>query len=215
MKTEVKGTIFDWETVKEYLYPVLLPLKTAQKMDSTTARVYRKWLDIAIAYAVRMVDETNKLVDHINVRQSLLIMWGVDEETLYQQAMKNLYKEQYEVKKLWDVLMELSKKTSELPEIECPADVDILILSNSYLSYGAAGMLLKEKMKQISAEMGGKDLYILPSSVHEILLLVENKELKEYINETIQEINNTQVEEKDRLANHVYLYNHETGEITY
>ncbi|MCI9356577.1 MAG: hypothetical protein HFH59_03345 [Lachnospiraceae bacterium] len=64
------------------------------------------------------------------------------------------------------------------------------------------------------AEERGKNLYIIPSSIHELLLYpdfgdVSPEELSGYV----KEVNRSQVPPHDRLSDHIYYYDRKTDEI--
>ena len=52
-----------------------------------------------------------------------------------------------------------------------------------------------------------EDFYILPSSIHEVIVVPESKSpVKQDLEEMVREINETQVMENERLTNEVYHY---------
>ena len=64
------------------------------------------------------------------------------------------------------------------------------------------------------AEEKGRSLYIIPSSIHELLIYpdfgdVSPAELSGYV----KEVNRTQVQPQDRLSDHIYYYDRQTDEI--
>ena len=73
-------------------------------------------------------------------------------------------------------------------------------------------MLFSEEFSGLAAELGS-DLYILPSSVHEILLLPADAGNPEGLAEIVKEVNLTQVAPEERLSDSVYLYERESGKI--
>ena len=59
-----------------------------------------------------------------------------------------------------------------------------------------------------------KDYYILPSSVHEVIIVPYSEiYVCSKLDEMVREINSTQVEEEDVLSNHVYLYDRVSGKL--
>ena len=59
------------------------------------------------------------------------------------------------------------------------------------------------------------DFYILPSSVHEVLLLSkESGARRSDLNRMIQDINASQVAEEEILSDHVYILDRDLGFIT-
>ena len=87
----------------------------------------------------------------------------------------------------------------------------LFVLTNEAKLFGAVCMLLPEVMDQIVDEKGD-DLYILPSSIHEILIL-KTSELNDppRLQHMVQDINEMQVPMEQRLSNHVYRYSKGTG----
>ena len=60
-----------------------------------------------------------------------------------------------------------------------------------------------------------KDIIILPSSIHEVLLLPDEGDIScDEMSRLVTHINQTEVPKEDRLSNQVYLYSRETGEVT-
>ena len=93
----------------------------------------------------------------------------------------------------------------------------LLVASNEQKHYGANIIADKNMMEKIS-QVINDDMYILPSSVHELLILPKEnaKDLgmtPKALGEMVREVNRTQVEPKERLANHVYEYNRDTKEL--
>ena len=70
-------------------------------------------------------------------------------------------------------------------------------------------MLYSDVIKDFAKKME-KNLYILPSSIHEVILLPDDEsQTKEELLEMVTDINRTQVEECEVLADSVYYYHKE------
>ena len=71
-------------------------------------------------------------------------------------------------------------------------------------------ILNQEYLRKIS---GGKSMYILPSTVHEVILILDSDQLDmESMNEIAQSAND-EVAEEEQFQDHAYYYDGETGEI--
>ena len=82
----------------------------------------------------------------------------------------------------------------------------LYILSNEKKINGAAVILYPNLLKRLGERFGG-DYYLIPSSVHEWILLKDTDEEEvSRLNGTVREVNATQVEPEEVLSNHVYLY---------
>ena len=88
------------------------------------------------------------------------------------------------------------------------------ILSNHMRSYGAAALIYPEQLRKIAEEVG-ENYYVLPSSVHETIIVAESESPdKEELCSLIKEINETQVEAEEVLSDHAYYYDCSTGKLT-
>ena len=87
------------------------------------------------------------------------------------------------------------------------------VLSNKFRNYGAAGIAYPNVLEMIG-QILKKDYYILPSSVHEVIIVPYSEiYVCSKLDEMVREINSTQVEEEDVLSNHVYLYDRVSGKL--
>lgn len=67
---------------------------------------------------------------------------------------------------------------------------------------------------EMIGEILKEDFYILPSSIHEVIILPKSKEIaKEELDAMIQDINHTQVDTEEVLSDHAYLYERGLGKI--
>ena len=88
-----------------------------------------------------------------------------------------------------------------------------VIISNSSNAYGAAAIMDKEVMKKI-ADVFGEDLYIIPSSVHDCILMPKSESTLEELQEMVYEVNRETVSREDRLSDDIYFFDSITKEIT-
>ena len=80
------------------------------------------------------------------------------------------------------------------------------VLSNVQRVQGASCMLYPGLLKQL-AEKEGNSFYILPSSIHEVILLTDRKmETPEQLKDMIAEVNRTQVAPEEVLSDSLYYY---------
>ena len=91
--------------------------------------------------------------------------------------------------------------------------VELYVLTNKSRMFGAACMLYPGVFQQAAREIEG-DFFVLPSSVHEVLLLSPGNVFdREGLRRLVREINETQVEPYEVLSNNVYYYDSEKAEI--
>lgn len=89
----------------------------------------------------------------------------------------------------------------------------LYVLTNQRVSHGADGILRKDLLKEFSKLARG-NFYILPSSVHETLLLGDGPNIKaEDLRDMVQSINRDEVSQEEWLSDNVYYYDTEKGEL--
>jgi len=87
------------------------------------------------------------------------------------------------------------------------------ILTNQKGINGASCMIYKDVIKEF-AQLIKSDIYILPSSIHEIILIpLEGSEDKERFKRMVIDINSSQVPADEVLSDSVYMYSLEKDAI--
>nr|WP_308742329.1 DUF5688 family protein [uncultured Anaerocolumna sp.] len=91
---------------------------------------------------------------------------------------------------------------------------DMYVLSNAKGINGASCLLYPDVVKELSDQLN-TDFYILPSSIHEIIL-VKNKDKidKNVLREMVIDVNYTQVAEDEILSNNIYFYSRKRDALT-
>ena len=92
-------------------------------------------------------------------------------------------------------------------------DVPMYVCSNTSKINGA-GVILYENLLKDFAQKVGTDFYILPSSVHETLLIPVSDQFDvDTLRAMVCEVNMTQVAPEEQLSDQVYLYSRECDQI--
>lgn len=208
----------NYDSVKQHIVYKLVNTEKNKELLEDIPHV--EFLDLSIVFQCMIAQEeigTASILIH-NVH---LKLWDVTVETLYQAAKENTQKLlQYEIKSMTEVLCEILE--AENPEgfdyDECAAEfsdsVPMYVLSNKSRVEGAACMLYPNLIRDF-AQAIGRSFYIIPSSVHELLLLPagqddESREIKDMI----KDINDTQVSTEEILSYSLYFYDKEEGKIS-
>ena len=102
----------------------------------------------------------------------------------------------------------------EVFPVEWEGEREILyVLSNRLRSFGAAAVLYEERLEMIG-EVLGENYYVLPSSVHEVIIIPESDAPgQKKLSEIVTEINETQVDDEEVLSNNAYYYDREKREL--
>ena len=150
----------------------------------------------------------------IKISRGMIKLWGIGEEELHQTAMENQKEEGYEIKSLGEIVdsmgIALEEEVSEDLGL-CP----MYVLSNQENFYGAVGILDDSLLAEF-AEKVQKNLYLLPASLHEfIIVLDEGKTNVEELNGMVKEINESVVGTQEVLEDHVYYFDRVERKLKY
>ena len=170
---------------------------------------HRPFLDMAVVYYYLLKDEDLENAT-ILIYNNHLESWGITAKELDAIAIRNtplLLKE--DLRSVTEVLMHLMARSGEGEKTEADLseeDFGMYVLSNRTRIFGAACILYAGVLKSF-AEKLHKDLFILPSSVHEVILVPKEESMEwEKLQELVQEVNSTQVEDVEILSDSVYCY---------
>ncbi len=191
---------------------IVYKIINAKKNETLLKNIpYITYLDFAIVFYILFeADEFGTA--NIPITYDLMNLWGVTSEVVQQCAFQNtpkLLPASFKPMKL--VIDELMGTNFHS---EKPAEELMYVLSNSLRSFGAGCMLYDGILEEIGENIG-ESFYILPSSIHEIIIVPEsNSPCETHLSEMVAEINQTQLDEEDVLSDRVYYYNLENGTLT-
>ena len=171
-----------------------------------------EFLDLSIVFQCLVTQEdfgrASILIHNVHLK-----LWDVSVEILYQAAKENTQQLQgYEIKGMTEVLQEImcaedsENFTEDNERSSFSGSVPMYVLSNKSRVDGAACMLYPNLIQDF-AEAIQSSFYIIPSSIHELLLLpTRHLEESQEIKSMIREINDTQVSAEEILSYSLYLY---------
>lgn len=196
-----QDSFLNWDKAKSHITYRLLNRKSNEKFLEDVP--FLPYLDLAIVFTYLItIDEAGQ--GSIVIHKCHADNWKVDAKALYAEAIKNTPDLLQSVCKPMTAMLE-----ELLPEgkTDLPDDVpDMLVLSNSSKTYGAAAILYPGLLHSIAEKMGS-DFYLLPSSVHEVLLLpAGDKDIRNDLSAMVREVNATQVPDGEILSDHAYFY---------
>ncbi|MBR2549508.1 MAG: hypothetical protein IKE92_05720 [Clostridiales bacterium] len=183
---------------------------------------HRKFLDLTIVYRVIIkIDDTG--VSGFLITNDIAEAEELTEKVLYQLAKKNTKKLfPFKSERIEETMGRLMRRwgaddreiEESFPDIDnIPANERVYVLSNEYEFFGANALLYKDVIGKVVKNIG-TDCYILPSSVHDLVILSTDafKESGKLIN-LVKETNNDHVRVSERLSNSIYRYNIVNGSL--
>lgn len=163
------------------------------------------FLDMAITFRY-LIHKDDKEVASAMVKNILMDSWGLNTHSLYKIAYEN-------TKKLFPPML---RKVSDImrlwsPEMSYIPENDLYILTNEYGINGAIYITYKEILDNLCKDKEF-DYYIIPSSIHELILIPKiNGGDEEMLKMYIKEVNRTVLPKTDYLSDNLYIYNSEEG----
>lgn len=216
-KTELIGSLDygDYESVKEFLSVTLINGRDNRQMLSRMP--YRQMEDLALVLELKFPMEEG--IGSIKVSRELTELWAVDTDTLFAQAQENNLKaEPPSLHRMEDTMLSLafSRDAAEnLLENPAPEEVpsQLYVLSNMSKNKGAA-VLSYPGVLEKADQLFPKGFYILPSSIHELLIVPKSPEIDpKELGEMVRAVNRAEVAKEEQLSDRVYEYDREAGTI--
>ena len=165
---------------------------------------HRDFLNLSVVYyCLTEVSPIGK--GAILIRNEHLKMWGISSDELDVIARNNTRKLlPYDFRSMKDMISSIIGK-----EVDGPEDQEsfLYVLSNNARCFGAVWITDRDVLETIGRQLK-EDYYVLPSSVHECVVLPCHGESDEHkLSAMVREINSTQVRPEEVLADCVYRYN--------
>lgn len=219
----------DYEKVKTKL---ALKLINKEKNKEMLAEMpHRDFLDMAVVFYCLM-DSPSAGTAAILIRETHMKNWGISTEVLYEDALANAEKMlPGTIRTMEELLSRMVledefpvwewKEQEDFPKLEGVAEknpdlggIPLLVLTNSRRYLGAACILYRGILERFAKKLG-ENLYILPSSVHEVILLPETKvNSSKNLLRMVMEVNRTQLAPEEVLSDTVYYYDRKSGKIS-
>lgn len=180
-------------------------INTREHMDLLADLPNRAVLDLSlIFYFFRDNDPEG---EEIPVTNAMLQRWGVDDARIFTDAMLNTRNIMGEcIRPLKEVIEDLLKGLS--PEMDASGDdrLPMYVLTNLWKRNGAICILYGDAVKEL-ADTLDSDLYVIPSSIHEMILVPAEQGIsREELDTLIREINETELAKDDVLSDHSYYF---------
>jgi hypothetical protein len=206
-RLEIPATLFDdYETIRPNIILRIVNYdKNSQQLENCPylpfcdLAVTFRWLVHHDSYGIASALITNRELEH----------WNISIEELYTIAIKNTMRLfPAKIRPMQDILKEYMENEKEYLQLQHLNDSDLIIyvLTNQNHINGSTCMIYDHVLAKFAKRMGC-DLYILPSSIHEVLLLPSNYGLdEESLLTLVHDANQSVVESTDVLSDSIYRY---------
>ena len=182
--------------------------------------------DLAIIYAVDLGTGPDGGMS-VPITNSLMEQYGISQEELHETAMRNMdenmditFKGMNEVmaEMMMPQMLEMTggdeQAAKDMLDSMVPPEEAMYVVSNEEKLNGAVAVFDQKTMDDIAEKVGG-DFYVLPSSIHEALVvpMTEDGPDRAQLESMVREVNETQVAPQDRLSDNVYAYDAQEHEL--
>jgi hypothetical protein len=201
---DVAKKFTDPEFAKSHVVVALVNAEQNKMLLSQAPHTMKE--DLAIIYKV-MVGRDADSTATITVKNEHMAQWGLSVDELHACAIENSKTMlPATVRDMNSVLTSMmgAEFTDEIPYVA--ENSFMYIISNDQNLNGAAAILYSDALEKLSEKVG-TDLYVLPSSIHELIAVSTEMGTPESMAEMVREVNSTQVSVEERLSDHVYIYN--------
>lgn len=198
-----KRSLEDFRNAKELLRIKLINYEANRLLLKGIPHV--KFLDLAIVFYLFFGMDDSDIKSSLVTNQHMEL-WKVNGEQLYEFALSNMKE------KMPPILLTMNAIEPSNPmEVSSENESDMYVLTIKNGMLGAAAILYASELEKM-ADAFNCDIVIIPSSIHE-MILVKGTERGENDNLNVRRINNYTVNKEDRLSNSVYLYDRNKKEI--
>lgn len=207
----------NYEIVKDYIFPKLVNLeKNSIRLQDAP---YTQREDLAVTYYIKVLENSYSM-SSLMITNFLMGKYGVTLEELHALAMENLEQLSPVVcvslmdtaeEVIADGLSEREGLSDEearehAEEIISNGGMEMYYLSNEFKINGAV-CIINENVQQMVADQVGGDYYILPSSVHEVIIVPKRVDVSPRdLTDMVNAINANFVSEDEYLSDKIYQY---------
>ncbi len=193
---------------KERIIPVFIPREGNEDLLKVVPHTPFENLEIIFKYALPELNAT------ATVENKHLKMLDLSAESLLDVALTNgAFTDKIRIQSLTDLAHEISEGFNLDEVMSAEFEKSFYIVTNVSKTYGAAAILDKKVMEAI-AEKFDEDVYILPSSIHECIVLPKSMKDLDELRQMVWFINHTEVAPEERLSDEVYLFDSCTKKIS-
>lgn len=207
--------ILNYENVKDKLFIRVSSAEANKEVLEIVPHQLKE--DLAITYHVAVGKDQDGLSSML-ITNEMMKEYGVTQEQIHEDAMKSsprvmvpevssigvLIDEIYQKNILMltpderEMLLETLQESSEMPTF--------FVVTNTERVNGAGVIFYPEFMDNMG-ELLGNNFFILPSSIHQMLILPDDGQVDaEMLRDMVKEVNATQVAPAERLTNDVYHF---------
>ncbi len=200
--------LMDYEKVRPHLF--LKAINREKNAEMLRDVPYRAFLDLALVPYVRIVHSGLNSACTV-VHANMLDYWHVSGDRIVTDAMSNMQNTYgYKLMPIREVLAEMLDGC----DAEDFGKTAMYVLLSPGMQYSAALMAVEPVMRFVGEQLQS-DFVVLPSSIHEVIIL-PSQESKDMValRELVCSVNETTVSAEEVLSDHAYFYKRGQGYVS-
>lgn len=190
-----KEKLLDWNEIKTKLQLCIAPKGTNKDFITYPYLDMEMYIRVIVSYDESGTASFKLSENHLNTI-------GITSEQLFHAAV-DCTKPTITIKNMSDILPFIDFDESPMT-----------IISNNYGTNGASAIYFKDVLKRI-ADKYGSDLIVLPSSIHEVIVVPTEMISLEDAKSMVTEINTDCLDPEEKLSDNAYIFHRDTMEITW
>lgn len=200
----------NFEKVKDNLFIKLI--NTDKNKELLEGVPNKEFLDLSMIVYCDISKEL-KINATITIRNEHLAGWKVTSENLIETAYQNTRSKKCIIRDILNVLPKDKIKDDNLISQESGS---MYVMSNENMFWGSCCMTFDDVLDNFLEENEYKGVYIIPSSIHEVILLPKDIVGDDitYMNSIIKCVNSNELIEEEILSEHAYYYDSFEGYIS-
>lgn len=210
----IAENVYDFSKIKNLITTKIVNAK--QNKLFVKSRPHKKIDDLVCFYQISI----NNFLDGritIPISNELLKHWEISNEELHKLAVENT--EKMYPSELKDITQTLfGQPKNYLDDPKSYLNEPMLVLTNKE-NIGGSSILANNNILEKVSKVVNDDYYILPSSIHELLIIPKNmsKEMnltEQSLGVMVRDVNVSQVDTEEQLSDHAYSYCKDTKELS-
>lgn len=203
------NSLFDYRQHQKQILYKFVNLKANQELLKDVPHI--PYLDLAIVFYVLLDCRNDGSMATMLIRNKHLELWKKDIQALLSDAHQN-------TRNIFPAeLIPMSEIVSNIPldedghtisDLDTELQPELYILTNFVKQQGAVCILYEGILNQIWNFLQ-EDYFIIPSNIHEVMIVRASGTAANNLNQMIQEINELAVSPEERLSDHAYFYTRE------
>lgn len=204
--------VFNYEEAKNHLYISVDNIDNFKKLSEKVP--YKKMEDFVITARIDIPIPGREGAGSILVSNNLIEKYGISEEKLFEDAIENSAKiHPIKIFTMKDLMIEQGMSSEVADELFGEAPDIMTAVSTQNYCCGASAIFYPGVMEELSEKLGG-DFIVIPSSIHETLVVPYTHAMeKNEIENLIKQVNDNEVRPEDRLSYKAFRYDSIDGEL--